>query len=631
MRRLIMSAVLLAACGFSTAAAADGVEFNVSVQQETADGPLLVMSDTFTVREGMPTTGFLLAFSIDLTLESIDSARCNFLTHLVTIGPPANTYGRSFSVEYGLPARIDGIEVKGDATYSLALTPLEPVEVNDDYCPYDHNEDGGFSNQPTANFDVQVLPNSFADFFFESAKSVLEADYREFKAAFSFNLPGKFNVFLAPCPMPSVIWDERYGQVVDPTRSTTYSILAKGINTTDPFVVNHLAVLRSWGYAPPFVSEGAANFIALPSFEMKEYFAENAAIPLDSLLDTYAYLNADPLIADRTSATFVKYLITEHGIGRFKDLYAQSHDSNLRQKLEEVYHTSIADLEAGWREYVDTVTISYTRLAEEAARAETMFNFERMRDFSQAMIERAPGVIDSAYSLGVLKRSLFFLGDYYDAADVAEMHVDIQRDVARNWMAWAAYQMMNGEYDASRENFLNALAVDSSDQMIKFNLSINYLSVGDTTTAEFLLVEIVSHPTDAVAQAESRVLLGHLLMGRDNPTDSAQAVKYFGMSVQAFQQSLQVNPNLAAPYLWMGIAAIGLNDHVTAQSSLETAHFLEMRPFYLGMINLWLGKLMDVKGEREVAREFYGEVLAGSSADYHQQEARQYLENPYSL
>jgi hypothetical protein len=47
------------------------------------------------------------------------------------------------------------------------------------------------------------------------------------------------------------------------------------------------------------------------------------------------------------------------------------------------------------------------------------------------------------------------------------------------------------------------------------------------------------------------------------------------------------------------------------------------------MINLWLGKVADVRGEHSVARDYYNAVLSGASAVYHQDEARKYLDTPY--
>jgi len=74
---------------------------------------------------------------------------------------------------------------------------------------------------------------------------------------------------------------------------------------------------------------------------------------------------------------------------------------------------------------------------------------------------------------------------------------------------------------------------------------------------------------------------------------------------------------------------LGLGETGNANNHLQTALFLETRPFYLGMINLWLGKAADVMKDHAVACGFYEKVLSLPSAEYHQQEAKKYLDNPY--
>ena len=213
--------------------------------------------------KGVTASGFFLAMSLDIELQHADSAGAQFLAHVITLGPPAKTYGRSFTVEYDLPARTEGIVVKGSAVYELTLTPLGRRDVDTVGCPFDHTIKGVFRGQPTANFDIYTIPNSYADFYFQTFKGVIEYHYREFQGHFKFSLPGKFSVYIAPCALHSVLWDKRYGQSVNPTRSSAFTLLANGLNSTDPFVVNHAALLRSWGYAPPILSEGTANYLTL--------------------------------------------------------------------------------------------------------------------------------------------------------------------------------------------------------------------------------------------------------------------------------------------------------------------------------------------------------------------------------
>ena len=75
---------------------------------------------------------------------------------------------------------------------------------------------------------------------------------------------------------------------------------------------------------------------------------------------------------------------------------------------------------------------------------------------------------------------------------------------------------------------------------------------------------------------------------------------------------------------------LGMDQYSEARGYLEGALFLETRPFYLGMMHLWLGKVADVTNERQAAVNHYSEVLALPSADYHQREAQTYFQTPYT-
>lgn len=631
MKYLIIFAALLSLGAGASLAAADGVQFALSIHQQDSAGPVLLFADTATVVEGISASGFFLSFSLEIEVTEADSARTEFLVHAVTLGPPVKTYARSFMVEYGLPARIEEIVGKGDSRFSLTLTPLAYEEADTAQCPFGHREEETFKLQPSAYIDFHHVPNSFADFYMPAFKGVVDHHYREFKDVFKFSLPGKLNVFLAPCPVPSVLWDDRYGQVTDPTRSTAFAVAANGLNTVDPFLANHTALLRSWGYAPPLLSEGAANYTAFVMYDMQAMAEAGEVPPLDSLLDTYDYLAASPLVADRASASFVQYLINAHGLGTFRTLYMSADDLNLRGRLAAVYGKSVEELDAEWRTYVDTFTVRFPDLVEEADKAEAMFRYDRLRDYAQALLDISPGKIDSAFSYSRLKQAEFSLGNYYAAVDAAEAQLQLDQDDVLNWMTLAAFQMMVGMYPEARKNLQNGQAKDPSDQTIMFNRASVHLYMGDTASAESLLVEIISKPEVRSPQGEARVVLGELLMKRDSEAEQDLARTYFSEAMQIFQQQLSANQTLTSAYLWFGAAALGMGDTDAARTSLETALFLETRPFYHGLINLWLGKAADVLGDHEAAQEYYGRVISGSAAAYTQEEARGYLDKPYSM
>ena len=621
MRHLIILAALVSLEAGAPAAAADAVRFALDVhQQDSAAGAVLLYSDTATVVRGVAAAGFALAFSAEVEVTAADTAHAQFLVHAVTLGPSARTYARSYSAEYGLPARIEGIEGKGGGRLMLTVTPLAFTDFDTAQCLFDHRVTGAYKIQPSASLDVHYVPNSFGDYYIEAFKGVLEHHYRQFQEVFQFSLPGKFSIFLLPCASPAVLWDTRYGQVTDPTRSTAFAIAANGQNTVDPFIATHTALLRSWGYAPPFLSEGAANYTSFALFDMKKLAAEGRVPPLDSLLDTYAYLTAAPLVADRASATFAQYLIDSYGLEAFRALYVSADDLNLRRRLALAYGKGIGALEAEWRAYVDTSTIRFPALAQEADKAEALFQYGRMRDYARAMLELAPGRIDSAFAWSRLKQAEFMLGNYYGAADAAEAQVQLDGERAVNWMTLGSFQMMNGMYAEARASLQNGQSKDPSDQTIAFNRALAALYTSDTATAESLLVEIITRPESRAPQGEARVVLGEILLSRGDKRGRDRAATYFVEAMQTFQQQLSVNRTMPTAYLWLGAAALGMGDTELARDALETGLFLESRPFYLGQMNLWLGKTADVLGDHGLAQEYYGQVLAGSSAAYAQQE-----------
>ena len=386
----------------SNSFAADAAEFLISVYHTDQDNEqkVLLYSDTTTLVRGMSSSAFLLGISVDLELTKVDSAGVEYNVHLVTLGPQAKTLAKRFKSPYELPGIIGGIEVKKDVFHSIAIVPLIQTELNLRQCSYNHNSPDDFSITPSANLDLHHLPQSLADYHAVSIKSLLEAEFRQFRDFFHFRLAGKQDLYLFPCQGYSTMWEKRFGTSFDPTRSNVYALYAAGINTADPFLLIHGAVLRSYGYAPLFLTEGFANYFSLAIFTMKQAIAGKTKLPLSDMLNTKSYLKADPLIADATSATFVRFLIDQYTFDKFMLLYENANDGNLEQLIGNIYEMSVSSLEEYWINYVDTVSIDDRQYGQFAQRAEQMFNYSLMLDYSKKVAEGAVSKTDSFYRFG---------------------------------------------------------------------------------------------------------------------------------------------------------------------------------------------------------------------------------------
>jgi tetratricopeptide (TPR) repeat protein len=625
---VILTSLALAAIG---ANASDGVLCALDIYQtDSAEGKsVLLFTDTSDFLAGQAAAGFPLAFSLELEFTRADTAGCAFMVHVATLGPPVNSYSRRFQMEYGLPARMNGIEGKPGAVYELVITPLDYHEIDTSGCGYSHTRQGDFRVDPTGHLDIHFVETSYGDFFWNVIKGIMEERYRLFKSINNFTLPGKYQLYLAPCPMYSVIWDKRYGCMIDPTRSTMVALFNRDFNSADPFLVLQASAMRHYGYAPPLLADGFAGYLSFANYHMKKLVGSGRNLPLAELMDTYAFLQADPEVADATASSLVRYLVDAYKIDPFLQAYRRSHDLNLQSILETSYGKPIAELETEWLQYVDTISTGFDQFRYYADLAEAMFDYQSMREYQSQAYQVASGKIDSAKALIDLVKACFYTGDIYKAQEYQRQVVGADSSTAQQWVALAGYQMMNGYYDSAHVSLETARAMDSSNHLVTFNLGLNALGRGDSTAAKEFFGQVVFDEQGGGPQAESRVLLGHILLQSDVDADRQKADQYFREALNAYGQAIRSGVNTSIVNLWSGIAYLGIGDTGNAYDFLQGAVYFDTRPFYVGMANLWLGKTADSRGEHDAAKDFYGRVLAAGAAEYHQREARHLLDNPY--
>ena len=639
MRKILIVFAILLFITTTTHSADNAVECLLKVYQfdSSTDKDVLLYADSITLLKDIQASGFLLAFSTDIEIKDFDSLKTSFQVHVVTLGPIANTYSRSYTVEYGLPARLDNIKGKNDVVYTLVVEPVKPVTVNESWCPYNHRIKNNFEFTPTANTDIFYVPNSLGDYYWDTVKELMEKQYRSFRSLFNFNLPGKYSIYLYPCVSHAVIWDKRFWMSSNPSTNSGFAIYNTELNTADPFLVIMTALMRNWGYSPAFISEGLANYLSVSIFDMKEIFKSDRGIPISNLLDTYEYYKADPWVTDRTGASFVRFLVNTYGLENFSRLYKEADDLNLSFKIEEIYGTDIDILEAEWKIFIDTSEINFRDLGYQAYLAEMMFNYKSALRYCRGAFEMSRTANDSLATLPMLKRAYFFNGDYYNATDAQELLTGLGKSSSTNWMAQGSYKMMNGLYDEALKDLENAWLLDSTDLMVAFNLGLYYQIKDDKESATAYFKKSSGPGKKTMKMGESNplkgeglVMLGHVLRRTDDETVRAQAKNYFNEAKSIFAQIIGAGKSSPASNMWMGISCIGLDEYDDAMNYLQVALFLETRPFYLGMINLWLGKLYDLKDDRATAREYYGKALSLPSAVYHQEEAKKYLEQAYT-
>jgi len=633
MVRLIVLLLALIPLGLNAAPTLDGALCELGVYQadtSQAGKSVLLFRDTVELVKGIRTTGFLVSFSLEIEVNAIDTGRIEYSAHVVTLGPNINTYAKQFQSPFGLAARLEPITGKGGASYSLSVKPLKRISVDISGCGYNHNRKEDFSFDPAANADIHFVPKTHGDYLWNNIKYYLQDKYETFAKLNFFTLPGKYQLYLCPCPIRSVIWDKRFHVMVDPTRSSVFTIYTTSFNSADPVTLIQAAIYRNYGYAPPFLAEGMAGYLSFSAYDAKELVKSKRLLPLDTLLGTFNYLNADAHTADVTAASFCKYLIDAYKVDRFLDWYRKADDLNARQTLTEVFGKPVSGLENDWRQYLDTLTFSAHQFAVAAMASETMFQYPLMTRYRTEQLRLVNSRGDSLHVLSELGRACLFNGDYEAAAKWQGMLVALDTvPQANNLMTLATYRLMLGEYDSAFADLLRAHQLDTTNAVIAFNVAHCTLLKGEKQEARRLLEDLIGKSAEGPASAESRILLANLLRESKLTVDQRKAIEYYSTAIQQLALTTSGSFISSGSLMWSGIAYLGQGDTGTAQDYLATALFLETRPFYQTMDYLWLGKTADRRGERDVAQRYYRAALESRGAEYHRDEAKALLLKPY--
>ena len=624
----IAVAVLLAATARAEDFNAVRCEIKIGQWNNDTERYQLIHSDTADFLENVHVTGFATGVSLDIETVAIDSSRVTANAHAHTFAGQPDRKARNLTIEYGLPASIDDLIGKNGCRLRVTITPLEPIKLAPELCPYIHYTVEDFAVDPTAHTNLYYVPQTLGDFYWNTVKGLMEEEYESYNRVANFSMPGKYLLYLCPCKLNSIIWDDRFGMMVDPVRSTMFSIFTKEYNSTYPFLISQAALYHNFGYAPAFVSEGGANYFSFAIFDMKRLLAEGNLPELKSLLDSYTYMQTDPRIADRISATFVTYLIGKYGFGTFLDWYRAADDLNQLSTLEETYGKSVEDLESEWLTYVDTVSIKLPQASHFAFQAEAMLDYKTSLDYGHEMLKLAKTRIDSMLTFDQLSRTAFFAGEFYEAADYQAAYLKINDSIAGEWMKLGGYQMMNGDYEQAAASLERASTLDPASGLIEFNRGMLALNTGDTTAAMDIFREVMTGEYPE-ARIESRLTLAVLLTRSEDEDDRKAAETLFREGIATLGSQDRSHNTSSTQMLWLGIAYLGIGDTGNADDHLRTALYLDTRPFYEGMIYLWLGKVADVRGERELAKQYYNNVLNGASAVYHKTEAKRWLQEAY--
>ncbi|MCK4496454.1 MAG: hypothetical protein KAU91_08900, partial [Candidatus Aminicenantes bacterium] len=338
---------------------------------------------------------------------------------LITLAPEVQTIFKEISAKDNQTLFLGEIRAKMGRAYKVFLTPkiIGNLEEECDLDTKDREED--WEELPSSHFFFWYLDNSLADFHWRRIKGFVEDEYRRFREVFGFTQPAMDRIIyhLVPCRVGEVVWDDRFDIGLDPVKNKTYVIYNLYDRSLDSPNVGFLMFYRLWGYAPPLLAEGIGGYFSLSHHFTKKLIKNDKFIPLENLKVCLDYRNQPQPAGFVEACSFVRFLIEEYNLDKFKNFYQQVTDLTFDETLMKIYGKNLATLENEWLSFLD----GYKDVKS---------------DF---------------YHLAVVKMS------YMDYDEAQELYEDMLglfgRDVG-TLRSLAYLHYLKGEYDKSKEYYL---------------------------------------------------------------------------------------------------------------------------------------------------------------------------------
>ena len=225
--------------------------------------------------------------------------------------------------------------------------------------------DRNWTSVETARFTLLVRPGSFCKSAAPILGESLEDQYDNALSVLGLAASGRITLFLynSPSEASPPLGSDRSGVAFPETgavHATCVPPLNDGLKSLLNHEINHVIVNRALGRAGTyFMNEGLASALVsdhIAPIGPTYLFAwaasnRNLLIPITTLVDDDRWQASPEQAAYNTGASFLAWLIQQHGRDRLKQIY-QARSSEIAQRVSAVYGKRLEALEADWLAFV---------------------------------------------------------------------------------------------------------------------------------------------------------------------------------------------------------------------------------------------------------------------------------------
>jgi len=609
-----------------------GILLRIDVEEgipEDSSSFQLIDQREIKLSNGKQTVSFQANFTLSIIPTIIpkdlsgDSQKAILTVDLITLAPQAQTIFKEISAKENQTLLLGQVRAKMGRVYKVFLTPqiIGNLEEECDLDTRDKEED--WEELPSSHFFFWYLDNSLADFHWRRIKGFVEDEYRRFREVFGFTQPAmdRMVYYLVPCRVNEVVWDDRFDIGLDPVKNKTYVIYNLYQRSLDSPNVGLLLFYRLWGYAPPLLAEGIGGYFSLSHHFTKKLIKNNKFIPLENLKVTLDYRNQPQRAAFVEACSFVRFLIKEHKLDKFKNFYQQVTDLTFDQVLEGTYGKSLSALENEWFSFLDGYRDRKADFYHLAGVKMSYRHFDEAQELYEDMLDIFGRNVGTLRSLAYLH----YLKGEYDKSEKYYLEV-LSRDSlnAEYLYIIGNTNYLRGRYDEAREYYQKAVLLDSSYVEA-------YIKLGELELLEGNLLFAQDHFNEAEAiesrnQAKVDIYSGRAKVFQELDQEE-KAKESFKKALDFSERFLFSYSEDPLPYLKKGELFFKLGEIDSAINYFRIAEFLEDKPLYRGRVLLALGKAYDEKGDRKRAEEYYKDVLDLPTGFQEKKEAEELLKS----
>jgi tetratricopeptide (TPR) repeat protein len=465
----------------------------------------------------------------------------------------------------------------------------------------------------TIHFKAHIWSGSYADYKWNSRSSLLESIFNRYRKELGITRTGKLDLYILPGSNTCAFINSRSGLGYDIAGQAFYAVQNPEFDALLPRNIQKFIIYEILGYSNRTLAAGFSYYFLDAHYRAKEPISNLKAAEIKAILSDENPENES--LADILSGAFVKFIIDKYGLHDFKTLYKKSYPGYFA--FQEVYKKSFDELLRLFLDYEKNLKL------READAAYFSDIYSSQLWFDKALPYRiwlAAQPIYKELHLKKLAAAYFQLGNY-----------------AQSESCYAA--LANAEPDNNEIRYLLNLAYLRSGKIEKAIAGLEKIA-GGFPDASKMMAEIyldrehfesarnALSPVKGVPDVWTAVLKTRLASA-SNESDVADSLINIGLALN--NRVLSLVPGEARGYIDEAYLLMFSDSFDLAEQDLQSALFIDNRPYYRAMAALALGRLYDIRRDRKQALEIYGKVVEYNSGAYMKSLAEKYLKQPFKL